>query len=313
MNDLPRWPSGFTARDSSGTDPLTTCHPARIHALLRGSDHATAAEHALVQRLLHHDPALRDRSRTAWSCQARTSLYFARLKVGAIVDLATGIPDTALAPHRIPPDLTGPPTPVVYVNADPTVHEHAALLTRHDNATTAVSADIRDPHTAWSTIRDTGLIPTGTPVAFLAVGLADHFTDPADLGRTLTGLAGVAPAGSLLAITHRSDTTHLARAGDDPTPDCRADLARLVHDSGWNLQEAATLALLWHPAPHDVRYGTPSVAFCLAELAAPGNDTAPPSAGLRDSPTRLRTASRPVADDRHEPRPRSLGEAGGSA
>ncbi|KOX21264.1 hypothetical protein ADK67_27890 [Saccharothrix sp. NRRL B-16348] len=214
----------------------------------------------------HHDPGLRDRIRTAWSCQARAALHFQHLKVGAIVDSATGVPETNLAPHRVLPDVVCPPTPVIHVSADPTVHEQAALPTRHVSAVAAVSADIRDPHTAWSAVLDTGLIPSGRPVTFPAVGLADHVTEPAALTRTSTGLAGAVPASSPPANTHRSDTTHHSDTFDDPQPDCRADLTDLVHDRGWELQKAVTLAALWRTGPHDPRYGTPSVASGPAEL-----------------------------------------------
>jgi hypothetical protein len=183
--------------------PLDTSipSPARIYDLWLGGKDNYEIDRVVSEQILAAVPELPVLARTNREFLGRAVRYMAgEVGIRQFLDIGTGIP-TANNTHQVAQSVA-PESRVVYVDNDPMVLAHArALLRSAPEGTTAfVDADLRDPDSILTEVRD--LLDFSQPIGLTLLGVIDFLPDT-DKARSIVQhlLSAMAP-GSHLAISH---------------------------------------------------------------------------------------------------------------
>ncbi|TDD85746.1 SAM-dependent methyltransferase [Actinomadura darangshiensis] len=191
--------------------------PARVHDYLLGGKDNYAADRDLAQRILRVLPQAADGARTARGFLAGAVRLLARRGVRQFIDLGCGLP-RADNLHQMAARHTGG-TRVVYVDHDPLVIAHARALLIDGGNIAALQADLRAPDAILGSAEVRRLIDPAEPVALVFSSVL-HFLPGA--GDLVAGLAGTAPPGSALVVSHLTA---------DFAPAAVAEAARLYREA----------------------------------------------------------------------------------
>jgi hypothetical protein len=202
------------ARDHPTFD-TSVAHVARIYDYWLGGKDNYAVDRAAGDAALRVYPGLAQSVRANRAFLARAVRYLAaEAGIRQFLDIGTGIP-TANNTHEVA-QAVSPGCRVVYVDNDPIVLAHArALLTgAPEGATDYLDADLRDTGTILEQAART--LDFSRPVAVVLMAILHLIPDTDDPYGIVSRLAGAAPAGSYLALSHiASDIDQAVAAARD--------------------------------------------------------------------------------------------------
>ena len=182
---------------------------ARVYDYWLGGKDNYAADRDVADRMLAHDPGLRDRVRDNREFVAGVARLAAERGITQFIDLGAGLPtrpsvhEAARAVH--------PGARVAYVDNDPVVVSHARALLATGAGLAVSQADLRDPADVLDDPVLHGVFDLAQPVCVILAAVA-HFLPVAQAAR-ITAEHRPLAAGSWLAISvaHFTDEELLAR------------------------------------------------------------------------------------------------------
>ena len=188
------------ARVPEGVDP-TLPSVARIYDYLIGGKDNYAADRTAARQFVELVPEVPKIARANRDFLVRCVRFLAQAGVRQFIDLGAGIP-TSPNVHEVA-RRAQPGAHVVYVDHDPVVVSHAAALMATNDATSAVTGDLRAVDDVLGKARK--MLDFTKPVGLLFVGCLHHILDSEDpAGIVAKYLAALAP-GSYLVISHSTN------------------------------------------------------------------------------------------------------------
>jgi hypothetical protein len=192
---------------------------ARVYDYWLGGKDNYAADRDVADRMLAHDPGLRDRVRDNREFVAGVARLAAERGIAQFIDLGAGLP-TRPSVHEAA-RAVNPGARVAYVDNDPVVVSHARALLATGAGLAVSQADLRDPAAVLDDPVLHGVIDLAQPVCVILAAVA-HFLPAAQAARITAEftrpLAGRVISGDLRRALHRRGTAGQAvRAAHDGT------------------------------------------------------------------------------------------------
>jgi O-methyltransferase involved in polyketide biosynthesis len=183
---------------------------ARVYDYWLGGKDNYAADRDVADRMLAHDPGLRDRVRDNREFVAGVARLAAERGIAQFIDLGAGLP-TRPSVHEAA-RAVNPGARVAYVDNDPVVVSHARALPATGAGLAVSQADLRDPAAVLDDPVLHGVIDLAQPVCVILAAVA-HFLPAAQAARITAEFTRPLAAGSCLAISvaHFTDEERLAR------------------------------------------------------------------------------------------------------
>lgn len=219
-------------------DPETAA-PARIYDYLLGGKDNYPADREAAQHAVAAIPDLPVLARANRRFLAHAVRAAASAGITQFLDLGSGLPTTPNV-HETAQEIR-PDARVVYVDNDPVVLAHSRA-DRRAPGTCVIGADIRDPQTVLTAVRDQ--IDFGRPIAVLIIAVL-HFVG-GDIRPLVETYKHPAAPGSWLMISHAAsdgaDPAEVAEVADaygqgpaDPQARTTGQIRALF--DGWNLAD----------------------------------------------------------------------------
>ncbi|WP_051467746.1 SAM-dependent methyltransferase [Actinomadura oligospora] len=191
--------------------------PARVYDCLLGGKDNYAVDRELVRELLRIEPGLVDAARANRAFVRRAVRELAGLGLRQFLDIGCGLPTNDNV-HQIA-SRHMPGARVLYVDQDPLVLVHARALLVDDGDVAALQADLRKPEDLVAQALDHGLLDPSEPIGVLVTSVLHHLTDADDPWHTVRTLTAALPPGSVLVISHLTNTPTEPAPGTPTPPD----------------------------------------------------------------------------------------------
>jgi hypothetical protein len=203
-------------------------------------------------------PEVRQLARENRAFLRRAVRFMVDAGIRQFIDIGAGLP-TAGNTHEIAQE-SAPEARVVYVDNDPIVLVHGRALLATNDATTVVTADLRNPQDVIGHPEVRGLIDFGQPVGIMLIAMT-HFLLTEEFEPVIGALRDALAPGSYLAATHVTVDNHSAEAVEGveaayratPTPiffRSKDEIAQLF--TGFELVDPGLVTIdAWRPDPGD--------------------------------------------------------------
>ncbi|MHB1595894.1 MAG: SAM-dependent methyltransferase [Streptosporangiaceae bacterium] len=186
-------------------------HIARVYDYLLGGKDNFAADREIGERIIAAVPGVQLGVRAQREVLGRAVQYLvADAGVRQLIDIGSGLP-TAENVHEIA-QRHDPATRVVYVDNDPLVLAHARTLLAWNDATIAVSGDLREPAGIMSDARLRAHLDWERPVGMLLCGILHYIMDSENPRELTAVLYDALPVGSYVFIHHLLGSADAAAA-----------------------------------------------------------------------------------------------------
>jgi len=238
----------------------SVAHSARVYDWWLGGKDNFAADRELGQKIVDLVPMTPASALANRAFLHRAAGTVAGAGVHQFLDLGAGLPtveNTHSVVQRIDPDNR-----TVYVDYDPLVIAHAQALLAGFGPTTAVQADIRDPHAILTHPEVTEVIDFTRPVCVLAVAVLHFLIDEEDPYGVVARLREAMAPGSYLVLSHitgdgasqaeADEVIAIMRKGmaDPPTLRTHGEVRRFF--DGFELLDPGMVPVhLWRPEGDD--------------------------------------------------------------
>jgi hypothetical protein len=262
-----------TSQPPGGVDPSRPS-AARIYDCFLGGTHNFAADRAVASRAIELVPELPKIMLANRAFLRRAVRYALAAGVRQFLDLGAGIPTEGNV-HEVA-HAADPAAPVVYVDIEPTAVLHAQDILAGDPHAVAVLGDLQDPDGIFADPKVAALLDLRAPICLLMIAVLHFVPSGPALHTALRRYHAVLPPGSLLAITHATDSARpeevgriadlYNRTGTPLVPRDRAAVTGLF--DGWDLLPPGIVyGPLWHPDPDQPTVGDPASFLTLAGVA----------------------------------------------
>ncbi|MEV4468558.1 SAM-dependent methyltransferase [Nonomuraea salmonea] len=186
-------------------------HPARMYDYMLGGKDNFAVDRQALDQLAELIPEAVPLARANRAFLQRAVRYVARAGVDQFLDLGSGLPTQGSA-HEVAPDAK-----VVYVDSDPVVGAHAAvLLRRTPGRARFVQADLLDTEDVLAGAGE--FLDFERPVGVLLVSILHFLPDSDDPQGAVAALRERLAPGSFLVVSHATTS----RGEEDEPPRGRA-------------------------------------------------------------------------------------------
>ncbi|MFC5289537.1 SAM-dependent methyltransferase [Actinokineospora guangxiensis] len=177
---------------------------ARTYDFLLGGAHNFAVDRAFAEQVEKALPGSRHMARVNRAFMARAVRAMVADGVRQFLDVGAGIPTVGNV-HEIA-QAAVPECRVAYVDKDPIAVAHSELLLMGDDRAVAAQADLRDVASVLDAPAVRGLLDFEEPIGVLMLLVLHWVPDDADPHRLLAGYIDRLAPGSMVAISHVTET-----------------------------------------------------------------------------------------------------------
>ncbi|WUH94770.1 SAM-dependent methyltransferase [Streptomyces sp. NBC_00433] len=205
MTDRPSWaPPGID---------ITVPSVSRVYDYYLGGSHNFEVDREAARHVLKSVPAMPKVGQANRAMMRRAVRYALGRGIDQFLDIGSGIPTFGNV-HEVVHALN-PEANVVYVDNDPVAVAHSkAVLAGNEHATIA-AGDLRDPRSVLGHPETRRMLDLDRPVALLLVAVLHFLSDADDAHGVVATLRDALAPGSVLVVTHATQTPHDRLLDDD--------------------------------------------------------------------------------------------------
>lgn len=177
-------------------------NPARIYDYLLGGYHNFEADRELANQIIEVFPDVRANSVSHRAFLRRAVNFFDAQGVDQFLDIGSGIPTVGNV-HQVA-QTANPAARVVYVDVDPVVIAHSALMLKDNHNVIIVQGDLRRPEEILNHTAVRSLLDFVRPLAICITAVLHYLMDDEEAYNAVRSLREAVVPGSYIAISHVS-------------------------------------------------------------------------------------------------------------